>query len=66
MAFLWAAVGLAGTAGWNLTTGQYTGNIIYVPVTFQLRDDFRISVNGGWQYDAIARLNAAYWGAGFE
>jgi hypothetical protein len=59
-------VGLAGTAGWNLTTGQYTGNIIYVPVTFQLRDDFRINVNGGWQYDAIARLNAAYWGAGFE
>lgn len=59
-------IGLAGAAGWDFSTGQYTGNIVYVPVTFQVRDGFRINVNGGWQYDAVERLSYAYWGAGFE
>jgi hypothetical protein len=59
-------VGLAGTAAWNLGTGQYTGNILSIPVTFQVRDDFRININGGWLFDGVARLNYAYWGAGFE
>lgn len=59
-------IGLAGAAGWDLSTGQHIGNIIYVPFTFQVRDGFRININGGWQYDAVARLSYAYWGAGFE
>jgi len=59
-------VGLAGMAGWDLGTGQYLGQLLYVPLTLQLRDDFRININGGWQYDAAARLSYAYWGAAFE
>ena len=59
-------LGLAGSAAWNLGTGQYTGNVIFVPLTYQLREGFSINVNGGWQYDAVERLSYAYWGAGFE
>lgn len=59
-------VGLAGSAGWNLGTGQFLGNSIYVPLTYQLHDDFRINLNGGWSYDGAARLSYVYWGAGFE
>jgi hypothetical protein len=59
-------VGIAGSAGWNLGNGQYIGNLIYVPVTYQVNDDFRINLNGGWSYDGGTRLSAAYWGAGFE
>jgi hypothetical protein len=59
-------IGLAGSAAWNLGTGQYTGNVLYVPITYQVRDDLRFNINGGWLYDGVARLNYAYWGAGFE
>lgn len=59
-------LGLAGSINWNLANGQHLGNLIYVPVTYQLNDAFRINANGGWSYDAVARLSHAYWGAGFE
>ncbi len=59
-------VGLAGSTGWNLGSGQYLGNLIYVPLTYQVNDTFRINLNGGWSYDGVARLSYAYWGAGFE
>ncbi len=59
-------IGIAGSAGWDLGTGAFTGHTLYVPVTFQLRDDVRVNLNGGWQYDAVARVSYAYWGAGFE
>ena len=59
-------VGLAAAATWDLGNGAHTGNVIYMPVTFQPIDTFRINVNGGWEYDATARLSYAYWGAGFE
>jgi len=59
-------VGLAGAVSWNLSNGGHLGNLIYVPLTYQLNDSFRINLNGGWSYDAVARLSYAYWGAGFE
>jgi hypothetical protein len=37
-----------------------------VPVTFQLQDNFRINVNGGWLYDRPNKIHYATWGAGFE
>jgi hypothetical protein len=59
-------VGIAGSAVWNVATGKHLFNLLYVPVTFQPRDNFRINLNAGWQYDGTARLNYAFWGAGFE
>ena len=59
-------VGIAGALGWTLGNGQYTGHLVYVPLTYQVSDAFRINVNGGWSYDGVARLSYAYWGAGFE
>ncbi len=57
---------ISGGSTWDLVTGANTGGYINVPVTFQLRDNFRINVNGGWLYDNVAKINYATWGAGFE
>jgi hypothetical protein len=59
-------IGISGGNTWDLATGASAGGFINVPVTFALRDNFRINVNGGWLYDNINNRNYAMWGAGFE
>jgi hypothetical protein len=60
------ALGIAGGGNWNLITGASTGGFIYVPITFQLREDFKINVNGGWMYDTPNKIGYFTWGTGFE
>jgi hypothetical protein len=57
---------IEGGGSWDLITGANTGSFFFIPVTFQLRKDFRINLNGGWAYDNVAKINYATWGAGFE
>jgi hypothetical protein len=57
---------IAGGATWDLITGASTGGFVNVPISFQVREDFRINVNGGWLYDNVAKISYATWGAGFE
>ena len=59
-------LGIAGGSSWDLVSGANTGGFIYVPVTFQVQDKFRINVNSGWLYDNAAELHYLSWGAGFE
>ena len=59
-------LGIAGGATWNLITGASTGGFIYVPVTIQAAKQLKINLNGGWQYDNVAKISYATWGAGFE
>ncbi len=59
-------LGLEGGSNWNLITGANTGSYLFVPATFQLRKDFRINLNVGWDYDNVTKLHYATWGAGFE
>ena len=59
-------LGLAGGSSWDLLSGANTGGFINVPVTIQVRDDFRINLNGGWLYDRPNKIHYATWGAGFE
>lgn len=59
-------LGISGGSSWDLVTGANTGGFFNVPVTFQLRDDFRINVNSGWLYDNAAKIHYATWGGGFE
>jgi hypothetical protein len=59
-------VGLVEQPVWDARNGQYLFNQLYVPLTFQFNDAFRINVNAGWQYDGVGKLNYALWGAGFE
>jgi hypothetical protein len=59
-------LGISSGSSWNLITGVNTGGFINVPVTFQLREDFKININGGWMYDATTKINYATWGGGFE
>ena len=60
------ALGLSGNTLWNLNTGQNVGSNINVPFTVQATKDLRININGGWLYDAVARINYGTYGAGFE
>jgi hypothetical protein len=59
-------LGIEGAVSWDLLTGANTGGTIFVPVTIQLNDAFRVNLNGGWQYDNVNKINYAVWGAGFE
>lgn len=59
-------LGLAGGSSWDLVTGASTGGFIYLPATIEVRDNFRVNVNGGWLYDGGAKINYLTWGAGFE
>jgi hypothetical protein len=59
-------LGISGGSSWDLLTGANTGGFINVPATFQVRDNFRINVNGGWLYHNVAKIHYATWGVGFE
>lgn len=59
-------LGISGGSGWDLITGVNTGGFINVPVTFQVREEFKININGGWMYDNGSKINYATWGVGFE
>lgn len=59
-------LGIAGGATWDLITGASTGGYIYVPVTFQATKELKFNLNGGWQYDGVAKISYATWGIGFE
>ncbi len=59
-------LGLSASSSWDLISGANTGTFINVPVTFQLRDDFKVNINGGWLYDGVTKINYAAWGGGFE
>jgi hypothetical protein len=59
-------LGLSGGSSWDLLTGVHTAGFVNVPVTFQPHENFRININGGWQYDNAAKLHYLTWGAGFE
>lgn len=59
-------LGIEGAVTWDLLTGANTGGTIFVPVTIQVNDAFRVNLNGGWLYDNLNKIGYASWGAGFE
>ena len=59
-------LGISGGSTWDLVTGAQTGAFVNIPVTFQVAGNVRINVNGGWMYDAVAKIHYASWGASFE
>jgi hypothetical protein len=59
-------VGLIETPIWDAGNGQYLSNMLFVPLTYQFDDKFRINLNAGWDNDGVGRHDYLYWGAGFE
>ncbi len=55
-------IGLSTTAMWDTVTGAGTSVNINVPVTFQLTQDFRLHINGGWLYDRTQNARFVTWG----
>jgi hypothetical protein len=56
---------IAGTTV-DLVARGVNGVFVTVPVTFQVHEQVRINVNGGWLWDPLTVRHHATWGAGFE
>lgn len=59
-------LGLSGGVTFDILTGDATTVFVVVPVTFQVTEQVRVNVNGGWAWDPTAAQNVATVGAGFE
>jgi hypothetical protein len=59
-------LGLAGGTSADVTTHGPGISFVYVPVTFAVRDDFKINVNAGWLHEGAANLQWMIWGGGIE
>ncbi|MGI8525753.1 MAG: hypothetical protein ACR2K5_06160 [Pseudolabrys sp.] len=59
-------VGLSAASSWDLSTGASNNEFIYLPVSIKLSETVQLNLNAGWQRDAVAKINYATWGAGFE
>src|SRR5215207_2850737 len=56
---------IAGTA-FDLVNRNVNGVFVNVPLTWQLHEQFRVNLNGGWIWDPSTDQHVAGWGAGFE
>jgi hypothetical protein len=56
---------IAGTA-FDLVNRTVNGVFVNVPVTWQLHEQFRVNLNGGWLWDPSVGQHVASWGAGAE
>jgi hypothetical protein len=56
---------IAGTA-FDLVNRNVNGVFVTVPLTWQLHEQFRVNLNGGWFWDPSVGQHVASWGAGFE
>lgn len=59
-------LGLAVASTFDLVAHQNTGTSINVPLTFQLSEQVRANLNGGWSFDNTADTHYGTWGAGLE
>jgi hypothetical protein len=50
----------------DLLTGEFAGSLLNVPLTYQVNEQFKINLNGGWLYNHVDDFHRAYYGAGFE
>jgi hypothetical protein len=53
-------------AAYDFSSGEMSSVLVNIPATFQLLEDFKINVNGGWLYDRPNDVHWATWGAGFD
>lgn len=53
-------------ATYDLSNGLVSSVAVNIPVTFQLVENMKLNVNGGWLYDRAAELHWATWGASVD
>jgi hypothetical protein len=59
-------LGISGSTGWDLISGENTGGAINLPLTFEVSPQVKVNLNAGWLYERPGSLNWFTWGAGFE
>lgn len=59
-------VGLSVATTYDLVAHQNTGTLINVPVSFQLSEQVRANLNGGWSFDNTTDTHYGTWGVGIE
>jgi hypothetical protein len=59
-------LGISGSTGWDLITGENVGGAINLPLTFEVSEQVKVNFNAGWLHERADSLNWFTWGAGFE
>jgi hypothetical protein len=53
-------------AAYNITTDELADVLAIIPATFQVVENFKVNLNGGWLYNLPNERHWAVWGAGFD
>ena len=59
-------IALSGAAAYDLNTRENTALFAAIPATLRLSNVVRINLNAGWQWDRLAGLHYATYGAGID
>ena len=51
---------------YDITSSELADVLVNIPVTFQILENFKINVNGGWLHNRPDDLHWATWGASFD
>jgi hypothetical protein len=52
--------------GYDITSGEWTTTLVNIPVTFQVLENVKLNLNGGWFFDHVDRLHWGTWGASID
>jgi hypothetical protein len=59
-------IGVFGALAYDLKTGDTTDVLIVMPATWEISEQFKINLNGGWLWDREPDIHRLAWGVGFE
>ena len=51
---------------YDITSSELADVLVNIPVTFQILENFKINVNGGWLHNRPDDLHWATWGVSFD
>ncbi len=56
----------SAAAAYNITTHELADVLVNIPATFQVVENFKINLNGGWLYNLPNERHWGTWGASFD
>jgi hypothetical protein len=56
----------SAAAAYNITTNELADVLVNIPATFQIVENVKINLNGGWLYNRPNERHWATWGASFD
>jgi hypothetical protein len=56
----------SAAAAYNITTSELADVLVNIPATFQVLENVKFNLNGGWLYNLPNERHWGTWGAGFD